>query len=170
MVSFIGLGGNQGDRAGHLQAALLALTEHPAVRVINVSRVYETEFLGEGQQDAYLNACAEVCTTLPPLAFLGFLQGIEIAEGRRPNTHLQPRPLDLDILLFGGFVQRDPGLFLPHPRMRERAFVLVPLAEIAGSEIFPDSRETVTEACAKIRRKDGSGVALRPEIEIWAGP
>ena len=95
------------------------------------------------------------------------LQGIEQARGRRPDTHLQPRPLDLDILLFGSEIRRDSDLVLPHPRARERAFVLVPLAEIAGDEKFPDSGETVAEACAKIGRKSGGAVAPRPEYRLW---
>ena len=164
---FLGLGGNQGDRRGHLQAGLLALAEHPAVQIIRVSGVYESEFVGEGRQDPYLNACAEVRTTLAPRALLALLHGIETARGRQPGTHLQPRPLDLDILLFGRLVQEGPELSLPHPRMRERAFVLEPLAEIAGPEIFPDSGETVAGACAKMRRKGGSGARLRSELGIW---
>ena len=124
-VVFLGLGGNQGDREGHLRAGLQALDGHPAVQVIRVSRVYETEFVGEGRQDPYLNACAEVRTTLAPSDLLGLLHRIETARGRQPDTHLQPRPLDLDILLFGALVQQDSVLSLPHPRIRERGLLLV---------------------------------------------
>ena len=164
---YLGLGGNQGDRAGALRASLSALDRHPDIQVIRVSRVYETEFVGEGSQDPYLNACAEIATTLTPTILLEFLHLLEAASGRKPDTHLQPRPLDLDILLFGKLMQQDPALILPHPRMRQRAFVLEPLAEIAEHEIFPDSGETVGGACAKIRRKDGSGVKIRSDVRVW---
>ena len=166
-VVYLGLGGNLGDRAGNLRAGLLALAEQSGLQVIRVSRVYETEFVGEGRQDPYLNACAELRCTLAPVDLLTVLQQIEITQGRGPDTHLQPRPLDLDILLFDQLTGQDPKLSVPHPRMRERAFVLEPLAEIAATERFPDSGETVAEACAKIRRKPGPGVTLRPDLVLW---
>lgn len=163
---FLGLGGNQGDRMEHLRAGVTALAAVPGVSVVRVSGVYETDYVGTGQQDRYLNACVEIRSTLEPGRLLAALQGIEERRGRRPDTHLKPRPLDLDILLFGSRTQHDPALAIPHPSMRERAFVLVPLAEIAAGEIFPDSGETVAEACAKIRGKTGSGVELRTGLTL----
>jgi 2-amino-4-hydroxy-6-hydroxymethyldihydropteridine diphosphokinase len=149
----IGLGSNLGDRPGHLQQALFALAHHPEIAVVRVSRYFETAYQGPGQQDPFVNACAELRTSLAPRVLLAVLQGVERRHGRPAGEHMQPRTLDLDILLFGDRVDPAPGLTLPHPRIRERAFVLIPLAEIAGQKIFPDSGETIAEACAKIRRK-----------------
>lgn len=157
---FIGLGTNMGDRLQHLRRALFALAVHPEIRVRAVSRVYETEYVGEGEQDPYYNACVEIATDLPPQILLAVLKGAEEREGRAPDGHLRPRPIDLDILLFGDRILAGPRLRVPHKGMRDRAFVLVPLAEIAPLVRFPDSGETIAEACAKIRRK--SGPWLRP--------
>jgi 2-amino-4-hydroxy-6-hydroxymethyldihydropteridine diphosphokinase len=164
---YLGLGGNQGDRSDHLRAGLRALDSEAGLAVVQVSRVYETEFVGPGRQEPYLNACAEICSSLGPDELLAVFHKIEADQGRRPDSHMLPRPLDLDILLFGKEIRTDPGLSLPHPRMRERAFVLVPLTEIAGREIFPDSGETVAEACAKLSIDQGRGVALCADLILW---
>jgi 2-amino-4-hydroxy-6-hydroxymethyldihydropteridine diphosphokinase len=156
----LGLGTNMGDRLRHLRRALFALATHPEIRVVAASRVYETEFVGEGTQDPYYNACVEVRTSLPPLVLLAVLKSAEEREGRPARGHLQPRPIDLDILLFGDRILASAGLAVPHKGMRDRAFVLEPLAEVAPDRIFPDSGETIAAACAKIRRK--SGPWIRP--------
>lgn len=149
----IALGGNQGDRLGRLRAGVAALRSRDGIEIEAVSGVYETAYVGPGEQAAYLNACARLRVRCEPGQLLAVLQGIEQAQGRRPDTHLQPRPLDLDILLFGERIVREADLEIPHPRMRERAFVLEPLAEIAGEVKFPDSGETVRAACDRIRRQ-----------------
>lgn len=153
--AFLGLGSNLGDRLDHLRRALFALAVHPEIAVDGCSPVFETEFVGDGRQSPYLNACVRVRTRLAAEVLLAVLKGAEERHGRRPDTHLLPRPLDLDILLYGNQVQEGQHLTLPHPRMRERAFVLEPLARIASGEKFPDSGETVAAACAKIRQKSG---------------
>lgn len=153
--AFLGLGSNQGNRCENLQQAVVALAHHPDLEVIRLSQVYETQYVGPGTQDPYLNACLEIRTTLLPGGLLDLVKECEQRRGRPAHGHLLPRPLDIDILLFGGEVHQEPGLEIPHPRMRERAFVLVPLDEIASEEIFPDSGETVSAVCAKIRQKSG---------------
>lgn len=162
----LALGGNQGDRLGHLQAAVDALQDHPRLAVARISPVFETEFIGDGRQDPYLNACLELRCGLEPLPLLDVLKELEEKRGRRPDTHLQPRPLDLDILLFGERIVDEERLAVPHPRLRERAFVLEPLARIAGDLIFPDSGETVAQACAKIRGEPDGRVLLRQDLEL----
>ena len=167
----LGLGTNLGDRLRNLRRALFGLAMHPEITVVAISRVYETEFVGDGEQDPYYNACVEIRTALAPAVLLAVLKGAEEREGRRPDGHMLPRPIDLDILLFGDRVLTADGLCVPHKGMRARAFVLEPLAEIAPERRFPDSGETIAAACAKIRRKPGpwirplSGSGLLP-----AGP
>ncbi len=154
----IALGGNQGDRLAQLQGGVRAVHALEGVEVLAGSSVFETEFIGPGRQPDFLNACLEARCEVAPEQLLTALQAIEEQAGRCPDTHLQPRPLDLDILLFGERVVHTRRLTVPHPRMRERAFVLMPLAEIAGTRKFPDSGETVAEACARI---EGRGQEIR---------
>jgi len=164
------MGTNLGDRAGHLARALFALATHPELDITGVSRIYETEYVGPGTQDPYLNACAALETRLAPRVLLAILKGTEQRQGRSPGGHMQPRPIDLDILLFGELVTGAPGrregLVLPHPEIRERAFVLEPLAELAGEVKFPDSGETIRSACAKIRRKSGPWIRVRTDLDL----
>ncbi len=157
---WLGLGSNMGDRLRHLRRASYALALHPEIEVLRGSRVYETEYEGPGTQDDYLNACLEIKTSLEPLVLLAVLKGAEERSGRQPQGHMKPRPIDLDILLWPGRISCEPKLMIPHPRIRERAFVLEPLAELAPDEVFSDSGETIGMACAKIRRKSGSWVRL----------
>ncbi len=157
---WIGLGSNMGDRLDHLRKAVFALALHPEIEVRRGSRVYETAYVGPGTQERYLNACLELETSLEPKVLLAVLKGVEERFGRVPAGHMKPRPIDLDILLWRGRTCSDNGLTIPHPRARERGFVLEPLAELAPQEIFPDSGETIRSACAKIRRKSAADVRL----------
>ena len=168
-VVFLGLGGNMGDRLANLRRALAAVDALPAVQVLAVSPVFETQYVGPGEQAPYLNACARIRTTRDCRPLLADLKGIEGSLGRAELGHMQPRPVDLDILLWGTRVVDEPDLQIPHPRMRERAFVLEPLARLAGEEKFPDSGETVAAACAKIRRKSGPWVLARPQWSLQVG-
>lgn len=158
VTAYLGLGSNQGDRLGELRRAVAGLAALPGVRVTAESGVWETEHVGPDVQDPYLNACVGIRTSLEPLALLDALKGLEAAAGRRPDGHRRPRPIDLDILLYGDMVVREGRLRVPHPELAGRAFVLEPLAEIAPGLRCPDSGETIAEACAKIRRKGGPWV------------
>lgn len=130
--TFIALGSNLGDRAKNLAAARDALARGPlTIRV--VSSIYETEPWGPVTQGRYLNQVIGGTTSLEPRTLLTKLQEIERSLGR-DRAHEErygPRTIDLDILLYDELVLREPDLEIPHPRMMERAFVLVPLAEIA---------------------------------------
>jgi len=160
---FLGIGGNIGDRATELQAGVSALMLHPDITVSAVSSLWETEYVGEGEQAPYLNGCIEIHTTLEPVELLQVLKTIERTRGRGPDGHLKPRPLDLDILTHGQRVMTENSLKIPHPEITRRAFVLVPLAELAAGLILPDSGETVGEIHAKMRDADG------PWIHSWNG-
>jgi 2-amino-4-hydroxy-6-hydroxymethyldihydropteridine diphosphokinase len=168
VVVYLGLGTNLGDRLGHLRQALFALSTHPEIEVTGVSRVYETEYVGPGSQDPYYNACLEITTRLRPQVLLAVLKGTEERLGRPPQGHMQPRPIDLDILLYGDLEILENGLCIPHKHMRQRAFVLEPLAEIGAGKVFPDSGETIAEACAKIRRKSGPWIRALTDIRLLA--
>ena len=124
----IALGSNLGDRIGNLRAAVKEL-EARGVTVLRCSGTWETAPV-PSDQPAYLNAAVAVETALAPLELLAVLKAIEHAFGRRPERRWGPRPLDLDILLYGGERVELPGLEVPHPRILERAFVLAPLAEV----------------------------------------
>jgi len=147
----IALGANLGDRAGAIARALAALRATPAVRVVAVSRLWETAPVGP-PQPAYLNAAAALDTELDALALLARLHALEVEAGRtRGEERNLPRTLDLDLLLFGGLVIEAAELVVPHPRMHERAFVLEPLAEIAPGIVHPLRGETIAALAARVR-------------------
>ena len=163
---YLGLGSNLGDRLDHLRRALFALASHPEITLCRVSRVYETQFVGPGEQPDFLNLCARVETQLAPAVLLKVCQAIETRHGRAADGHMLPRPLDIDILLYGNKIIDTVGLRIPHVRAADRAFVLEPLLEIAPDENFPNSGETIAAACAKIRRKSGPWVRLREDLVL----
>ena len=128
--AFVGLGANLGDKALTLEAALSALGELPSTRLIQVSSFYRSAPVDAGGQD-FLNAVALIDTALAPEALLDAMQAIELAHGRERPYQNAPRTLDLDLLLYGDQHIATARLTVPHPRLTERAFVLLPLLEIA---------------------------------------
>jgi 2-amino-4-hydroxy-6-hydroxymethyldihydropteridine diphosphokinase len=139
----VALGSNLGDRVAHLDHAVARL--QGVLRRLKISRYYETAPVGVvGPQPLYLNAAAVGETILPPRALLELLLGVERERGReRPPGPHAPRTLDLDLILFGGLIVDEPDLVVPHPRFRQRRFVLEPLAEIAPDLVDPSTGETV---------------------------
>lgn len=135
MRAALGLGANLGDRAATLAAAIEAIGHLPGTRVTAVSSVYETKPVGYAQQPDFYNMAVTVETDLSPRALLGACLGIEAALGRVRTFQNAPRVADIDLLTAEGVTSNDAELTLPHPRMGERAFVLVPLWEL-----FPDGR------------------------------
>ncbi|WP_026259323.1 2-amino-4-hydroxy-6-hydroxymethyldihydropteridine diphosphokinase [Uliginosibacterium gangwonense] len=139
VMAWIGIGANLGDTAATLRAAIAALGEVGGVRLLQSSSLYRSTPMGpgvEGQPD-YINAVVGVHTALTPAALLDVLFAVELHFGRQRSVRNAARTLDLDLLLYGEQVIDQPGLQVPHPRMHERAFVLLPLAEVAPDTLIP---------------------------------
>jgi 2-amino-4-hydroxy-6-hydroxymethyldihydropteridine diphosphokinase len=139
----IALGSNQGDRDRTIRDAIGALDEQLAN--LRVSTLYDTEPVGVGPQPRFLNAAATGETSLSARDLLDLLLAIERRLGRERPFPGAPRTLDLDLILYGDAIINEPDLIVPHPRFRERAFVLGPLAEIAADWKDPVSERTVEE-------------------------
>ena len=148
---FVGLGANLGDRAAQLGKALRALSREPGIRVVGVSPVYESaaHTLDDEPQPPYLNAVAEVRTTLAPDVLLNTFHRIEAEAGRERRDAWAPRTLDLDLLIYGAHVVWDDNLAVPHPRMGERRFVLQPLADLAPDLVVPGVEIAVRDLLAQ---------------------
>jgi 2-amino-4-hydroxy-6-hydroxymethyldihydropteridine diphosphokinase len=154
-TAFIGLGSNLADPLVQLRQALVELDSIPGTRVTARSSFYRTSPVGLLEQPEFINAVASVRTTLKPQALLAALLAIENRHGRRRSIRNAPRTLDLDLLLYGDQVLGQEGLTLPHPRLQERAFVLVPFAEIAPDAMVP-GRGRVQDLLAQV---DCNGVS-----------
>lgn len=150
---YLGLGSNLGERLAHLEAAVAALA--PAVRVLRRSAAYETAPWGYTDQPKFLNQVLEGETDLEPKELLKFLKDKEKQLGRTERFKNGPREIDIDILLIDELVLAEDHLEVPHPNLRERAFVLVPLVEIAPDLRLPGEKLTVKEILASL---DSSGV------------
>ncbi|MBI2918143.1 MAG: 2-amino-4-hydroxy-6-hydroxymethyldihydropteridine diphosphokinase [Chloroflexi bacterium] len=144
---YLGLGSNLGDRETNLKEGVQRLA--PEVLVEAASSLYETEPVGYKDQPWFLNAVVRARTELAPQTLLARCQRVEQALGRRPSFSNAPRPLDIDILLYNELVLNTPDLVIPHPRLPERAFVLIPLNEIAASLRHPVLGATVSELWAR---------------------
>ncbi len=129
--AYLAFGSNLGERREHLQRALDALCTATGVAVAAVSGVYETDPVGGPDQDPYLNAVVAIDTTLDPWELLRLAHDLEEAAQRVRSVRWGPRTLDVDVLLYEGVEMHDEELTIPHPRLWERAFVLVPLADVA---------------------------------------
>jgi 2-amino-4-hydroxy-6-hydroxymethyldihydropteridine diphosphokinase len=144
---YLGLGSNLGDRAANIKKALQLLESQ--VDLTAVSPFYETEPVGIKDQPWFLNAVCAGQTALTPQALLEFVKGIENEMGRTPTVRFGPRVMDIDILFYEDLVLETPTLQIPHPRLTQRAFVLVPLAQIAPHLVHPRSGLTIQEILAQ---------------------
>ena len=142
MRAYVAVGSNLGDRWGRLAQAARALRAAPGVAVVRASRVWDAAPMGP-PQPRYLNAVLELETTRTPRSLLGLLREVERAAGRTRDVHWGARTLDLDLLLHGGLVVREPGLTVPHPGMAHRRFVLAPLAELRPEIPVPGADASV---------------------------
>lgn len=155
MKMLLGLGGNLGDMATHLDAAKEALARVPHTTVLRESRRYRTAPVGYADQPDFLNSVVEIDTTLSPRAMLGVCLGIEACVGRVRTFRNAPRVLDIDVLMADGATSDDAELALPHPRMHERAFVLVPLGDL-----YPDGVVYGRDLREAMRTVGSDGVTL----------
>lgn len=151
----LALGSNLGDRPANLRAAIDALA--PAVEVKRESPVYETPPWGVTDQPAFLNMVVQSETDLAPPTLLAHLKDLETRLGRQPGVRYGPRLIDLDILFYDNLVLDTPPLVIPHPRLHERPFVLVPLADLSPGLRHPVLGLTVRELLSKV---DTSGIRL----------
>ena len=154
IVIYLGLGSNLGDRQEKLDMALELLSHR--LGQLQISSVYDTEPISDANQPRFLNMVCQARTGLAPTEQLTLVKGIELKMGRALHKPDTPRPIDIDILFYGDQVVETPELVIPHPRLTERAFVLVPLAEIAPADlVHPASGKTVKELLAEVREKQG---------------
>lgn len=138
-VALIGLGGNLGDAAATLRQAFQALDALPHTRLLRASRLYRSRAWGRTDQPDFINAVAMIETSLDARELLDAMLAIEHEAGRERSEDERwgPRTLDLDLLLYGDAVIDEPGLHVPHPRLHERSFALVPLVEVAPDAMIP---------------------------------
>ncbi|MFZ3591056.1 2-amino-4-hydroxy-6-hydroxymethyldihydropteridine diphosphokinase [Bacillus sp. DJP31] len=127
---FIGIGSNIQERVYYLEESIKALVKNERIKILNYSSIYETEPVGFTEQDSFLNMVIEISTSMSPHELLSVIQNIELVLGRNREMKWGPRTLDLDILLYNQENIIAEDLIVPHPRMHERAFVIVPLFEI----------------------------------------
>jgi 2-amino-4-hydroxy-6-hydroxymethyldihydropteridine diphosphokinase len=147
---YLGLGSNVGNREENLKIALGYIEQR--MRVLAKSSIYETDPVGNTNQPKFLNMVCEVKTTLPPASLLILAKGIEQKLGRPANSPKDsPRTMDIDILFYGDQVLNDPDLIIPHPRLSKRAFVLVPMNEIASDFIDPATGQTISVLLERVQ-------------------
>jgi len=151
--AYLSLGSNLGDRSGNLEAVRCSLP--PDVEILKASSLYETEPWGFSDQPDFLNQVLLVETRLKPLELLAYVKDLEVIIGRQPSFRFGPRHVDIDIIFYGDEIIEEPGLQIPHPRFDQRAFVLVPLAEISPELLIPGSDQTISDLLSGL---DISGV------------
>lgn len=156
-TAYIGIGSNEGDRFTNLHNAIGMLVQECTVG--RISSIYETEPEGYADQPDFLNCVVEINTDIGAHQLLQALKGIEMIMGRQPSFLNGPRIIDLDILLYGDSVINSDELTIPHPRMHERAFVLIPFNEIAPGCMHPDLHKTINELLGELNE--------RKEVKKW---
>lgn len=150
---YLGLGSNMGEKQENLLRALDYISQR--LRIEKKSSMYDTEPIGNVNQPRFLNMVCSISTGLSPVSLLGMLKGIESKMGRLPGPPNSPRPIDIDILLYGDEVINTPLIKIPHPRLAERAFVLIPLAEIAPDLVHPVLKQSIKDLLRLIHGTQG---------------
>lgn len=150
--AYLGLGTNIGDREGYLRQACEILQKHTQINILKISKVYETKAWGYTEQDDFFNICVEIETTLSPLELLEVCHLIEEKLNRVRVIRWGPRTIDVDILFFNNIISEDESLTLPHPRIKERAFVLIPLMDLNEELIIND--KLISYYLSKLSKKE----------------
>ncbi|WNR44800.1 2-amino-4-hydroxy-6-hydroxymethyldihydropteridine diphosphokinase [Paenibacillus roseipurpureus] len=154
IIAYVALGSNIDNREYYLQSAIAALNEETGITVTGLSSIYETEPVGYVDQSAFLNMVIQIHTDLSPEVLLVTLLAIETRLGRTRDLRWGPRTIDLDLLIYGDHRLTTPDLIIPHPRMLERAFVLVPLSEVLFSR-QDIAFESISAHLEKLEGKEG---------------
>lgn len=128
--AYLGLGTNMGDREGYLIEACKIINSNPKINILNESKIYETKAWGYTEQDDFLNMCLEIQTILTPQQLLEVCADVELKLERVRNIKWGPRSIDVDILFYANEIINEENLIVPHPKIRERAFVLIPLMDL----------------------------------------
>ncbi|WP_338752576.1 2-amino-4-hydroxy-6-hydroxymethyldihydropteridine diphosphokinase [Bacillus sp. FJAT-52991] len=157
--AYLSLGTNLGDRIENLQAALTSLRNEEHITIERLSSIYETDPVGYTEQASFLNMAIKIRTSLSAEELLEKCLSIESQLGRIREIKWGPRTIDLDILLYNQDNIESEKLIVPHPRMHERAFVLIPLLEIDSTICFPGTRMTLEELSDSIQGKEG--------VQLW---
>lgn len=157
--AFISLGSNIRNRYDYLSKAIEYLTKHPKIQLVNTSSVYETDPVGYEEQDLFLNMVIEIQTDLSALELLDFCLKVELELGRKREIVWGPRTIDLDILLYNQENIKSEKLIIPHPRMIERNFVMIPLMEIQPDVIIPNIEKPLQTWIKELANKEG--------VRIW---
>lgn len=153
------LGSNLGDREKNLTEALSLLSQQ--VSLEKASSIYETEPVGYKEQALFLNIVCRITANLNPWELLSLAKAIETRMGRVPSFPNAPRPIDIDILFYDNKIIKSQNLTIPHPRLAERAFVLIPLAEIAPELVHPELGKNIAELASEVRKHNG--------VQKWSG-
>ncbi|GGF35526.1 2-amino-4-hydroxy-6-hydroxymethyldihydropteridine diphosphokinase [Halobacillus andaensis] len=158
--AYIALGSNLDEREQYLTEAIEQIDHHDAIDVTRRSNIYETAPVGYTDQNDFLNMVIEVNTILEPLALLDFCQSIEKELGRKRVIKWGPRTIDLDILLYNQENMKDERLTIPHPHMHERAFVMVPLAELNPDVYIPAIGQRADDVVHQLPSSEVNGVSI----------
>jgi 2-amino-4-hydroxy-6-hydroxymethyldihydropteridine diphosphokinase len=162
---FLGLGSNEGDREENIKQALFLLADEARIKIEAVSSLYETKALGESDQPDFINCVARVETDYSPPDLLDIIKSIEKMMGRQPHSHMLPRPIDIDLLLYDNLDYDSLELRIPHSRLCKRRFVLEPLLEIDDSVNHPVTGEPLSDFLDEV--KSQKMVKILDSSEVW---
>ncbi|KIL52483.1 2-amino-4-hydroxy-6-hydroxymethyldihydropteridine diphosphokinase [Jeotgalibacillus campisalis] len=168
-LAYLSLGSNQGEPFVNLKEAVAQLDEIEGIQVSRVSSIYETDPVGVTEQNAFLNLAAQVETTLTPEELLIVCQTIENNLGRKRVVRWGPRTIDLDILMYNADQYRSKSLTIPHPRMHERSFVLVPLLELNPDLVHPELNVSLKQLQQTLMDQDGVRLWKKNHSNLLAG-
>jgi len=162
---FLGLGSNDGNREDNIRRALVLLGNDDRIEIMAVSSLYETRPLGDSNQPDFINCVVRIKTDYSPQEIFTIAKSIEITLGREPHTHMLPRPMDVDILLYDNIDLDLLDLRIPHSRLTERRFVLEPLLEIDRDVIHPITSRPLAESLEEV--KSQKVIKRTDSTEVW---